>query len=51
MQRGLVALAAVLFRLKECVPECNRFSPSLIHSSSMLAITRETDTTKSGTSI
>ncbi|CAM6030452.1 unnamed protein product [Sphagnum balticum] len=25
MQRGLVASAAVLFRWKECVPECNRF--------------------------
>ncbi|CAM6058109.1 unnamed protein product [Sphagnum tenellum] len=51
MQRRLVALAAVLFRLKECDPECNRFSPFLIHISSMLANTRETDATESGTRI
>jgi len=51
MQRGLVASAAVLFRWKECVPECNRLSPFLLHISSMSAITRETDITKSGTGI
>jgi hypothetical protein len=51
MQRGLVALAAVLFRLKECGPKCNRFSPFLIHISSMLADTRETDATESGSRI
>jgi len=51
MQRGLVALGGVLFRLKECGPECNRLSPFLIHISSMLAITRETDATESGTRI
>jgi hypothetical protein len=51
MQRGLVASAAVLFRWKECVPECNRFSPFFIDISITSVITRESDTTKSGTGI
>jgi hypothetical protein len=51
MQRSRLASAAVLFRWKECVPECNRFSPFCIDISSMSVITRETDSPKSGTGI